>query len=64
MNGHAAPPSFPYPKWVWSPTGGWWPHPAAWRRNTAIVSLGLILVHIPIFIFSEANEVKNYSLHL
>ena len=57
MNGHAAPPSFPYPKWVWSPTGGWWPHPAAWKRNTLVVSLGLLLINIPIFIFAENNKV-------
>lgn len=58
MNGHAATPSFNYPKWVWSPTGGWWPHPSAWRRNTFIVGLGLVLINIPVFLFSEANEVN------
>lgn len=58
MNGQAAPPSYNYPKWVWSPTGGWWPHPAAWKRNTAVVGLGLLMVNIPIFFFSEAREVK------
>ena len=25
---------FEYPKWVWSPAGGWWPKPQAWKRNT------------------------------
>ena len=24
---------FEYPKWVWSPAGGWWPKPQAWKRN-------------------------------
>lgn len=28
--------NFPYPKWVWSPAGGWWCEPKNWRRNTAI----------------------------
>jgi hypothetical protein len=27
---------FAYPKWVWSPSGGWWPTPANWKRNSAI----------------------------
>ena len=25
-----------YPKWVWSPAGGWWCNPPNWKRNTAI----------------------------
>ena len=28
--------NFPYPKWVWSPAGGWWCNPPNWKRNTAI----------------------------
>ncbi|CAB3998802.1 Hypothetical predicted protein [Paramuricea clavata] len=27
---------FDYPKYVWSPSGGWWCEPRNWRRNTAI----------------------------
>eukprot|EP01031_Cornospumella_fuschlensis_P037325 gene37325-45314_t len=27
---------FVYPQWVWSPSGGWWPNPHHWKRNTAI----------------------------
>jgi len=30
---------FEYPKWVWSPSGGWWPKPAAWKRNTVIYAV-------------------------
>lgn len=29
-------PHYPYPKYVWSFTGGWWPHPANWKRNTGM----------------------------
>ena len=25
---------FDYPKYVWSPSGGWWCNPRHWRRNT------------------------------
>ena len=27
---------FEYPKWVWSPSGGWWPKPQAWKRNAGL----------------------------
>lgn len=27
---------FPYPKWVWSPAGGWWAKPKHWKRDTVI----------------------------
>ncbi|KAF9428721.1 hypothetical protein BGZ94_001321 [Podila epigama] len=26
---------YPYPKHVWSPTGGWWTQPTNWKSNTA-----------------------------
>jgi hypothetical protein len=32
-----------YPKWVWSPTGGWWADPKYWRRNTMAV-VGVVVV--------------------
>lgn len=49
---------YPYPKDVWSPAGGWWPHPRMWKRNTAIVTAGIIAICIPIFIWSEKNMVS------
>ncbi|GJJ77266.1 hypothetical protein EMPS_09625 [Entomortierella parvispora] len=27
---------YPYPKHVWSPTGGWWTQPTNWKSNTAV----------------------------
>ncbi len=27
---------FIYPKWVWSPSGGWWPNSPNKNRNTVI----------------------------
>uniref|UniRef100_A0A7S2HE86 Uncharacterized protein n=1 Tax=Haptolina brevifila TaxID=156173 RepID=A0A7S2HE86_9EUKA len=48
--------NFPYPKWVWSPTGGWWPNPPKWKRNTALVA-GAWAVILGITIkWSSANE--------
>ncbi|KAJ6498833.1 hypothetical protein C8R45DRAFT_95976 [Mycena sanguinolenta] len=35
---------YPYPKFVWSPAGGWWSQPANWKMNTFIVSCGMALV--------------------
>ncbi|KAF7315850.1 PALP domain-containing protein [Mycena indigotica] len=32
---------YPYPKFVWSPAGGWWGQPANWKMNTFIVSCGM-----------------------
>lgn len=48
-------PRFPYPKEVWSPSGGWWPYPKNWRTNT-VVAFGLLgLLSAPIFIISESK---------
>ncbi|KAI0159068.1 hypothetical protein BJ166DRAFT_322031 [Pestalotiopsis sp. NC0098] len=32
-------PRVPYPKHVWSPTGGWYTQPSNWKANTAVFSL-------------------------
>ncbi|KAL5486705.1 hypothetical protein EMCRGX_G019221 [Ephydatia muelleri] len=34
---------FEYPKYVWSPAGGWWCNPRQWKKNTlwAFVIAGL-----------------------
>lgn len=29
----------PYPRYVWSPTGGWWTRPAAWKANTFAIGV-------------------------
>jgi hypothetical protein len=48
--------SFPYPKWVYSPAGGWWCNPPKWKRNTAICFgvYGIVLYNV--FRWSAANE--------
>ncbi|KAJ7451810.1 hypothetical protein B0H11DRAFT_310046 [Mycena galericulata] len=35
---------YPYPKFVWSPAGGWWSQPANWKMNTFIMSCGIAVV--------------------
>jgi hypothetical protein len=27
---------YEYPKWVWSPSGGWWAEPVHWKRNSIV----------------------------
>ena len=49
---------FPYPKWVWSPVGGWWCSPPNWRRNTAITAAGLVLTVGYVWSWSAALEVR------
>ena len=51
-----AGPQMPYPKWVWTPAGGWYCNPPNWRRNTAIVLGGWAVCAFFVFKFSAANE--------
>jgi hypothetical protein len=43
---------FAYPRWVWSPAGGWWASPAHWRRNTAIAGAAFALCLAPLAVLS------------
>lgn len=48
-----------YPKFVWSPAGGWWNNaPPNWERNTAIGFVALGIAASAIFRVSAANEVS------
>ena len=51
---------FPYPKWVFSPAGGWWHNPRRWRRNTIMVGLGLAVTGMLLTDFAGSNQ-KVYS---
>ena len=47
-----------YPKYVWTPTGGWWPKdPRNWKRNTAIVFGVSLAIAAYVFKVSANNEV-------
>ncbi len=48
---------FDYPKYVWSPSGGWWCEPRNWRRNTAIGFGMMFAACIPICWLSWQLEV-------
>ena len=48
---------FPYPKWVWSPSGGWWPVVPNWKRNTAIYCVGMAGVLYMAYLYAEPRTV-------
>jgi hypothetical protein len=50
---------FLYPKSVWSPTGGWWPNPVSWKRNTAIAGAAIALIAFAAYGYSEKHTVKD-----
>mmetsp|Transcript_12801 Transcript_12801/g.18894 ORF Transcript_12801/g.18894 Transcript_12801/m.18894 type:complete len:89 (+) Transcript_12801:112-378(+) len=52
-------PKLNYPKYVWSPAGGWYANPPNWKRNTALALLGIVLSNAVVFSFSIKNE-KRY----
>lgn len=53
-------PRFPYPKEVWSPSGGWWAFPRAWRANTLTAFAITFAISVPIFIASE-NRMERFG---
>ncbi|KZT59966.1 hypothetical protein CALCODRAFT_466101 [Calocera cornea HHB12733] len=54
---HNVPPGqFPYPKHVWSPSGGWWTQPRNWKTNTLVVAGIIAVTSYGLFRFSAANE--------
>eukprot|EP01032_Pedospumella_encystans_P008198 gene8198-9757_t len=49
---------YPYPKWVWSPAGGWWPNPTNWKRNAALyVGVTFTLAYF-VAQYADANTIK------
>ena len=45
---------FHYPKWVWSPSGGWWPTPANAGRNAAIY--GVFALGVSAWLWQFGNK--------
>mmetsp|Transcript_25416 Transcript_25416/g.37476 ORF Transcript_25416/g.37476 Transcript_25416/m.37476 type:complete len:81 (-) Transcript_25416:123-365(-) len=46
---------FPFPKYVWTPYGGWWADPKNWKRNTAFVMIGGWGISAIMYYFAEKN---------
>ena len=53
---------FPYPKYVWSPAGGWWANPVHWKRNTAIYVAFMGLACYGLVSVAEPRKVTIYRL--
>ena len=52
---------YPYPKWVWSPAGGWWPSPTKWKRDSAIfLGVSAVACYL-LYNYAEANTVSFVS---
>ncbi|PWN43565.1 hypothetical protein IE81DRAFT_322212 [Ceraceosorus guamensis] len=47
---------YPYPKEVWSPSGGWWSQPRNWRSNTAVCAVGIGIFSYFLWNYSVENE--------
>ncbi|KAI8601564.1 hypothetical protein EDD21DRAFT_374157 [Dissophora ornata] len=51
---------YPYPKHVWSPSGGWWTQPTNWKSNTAVaVGISATIVAAA-WKYSAENEVLRF----
>ena len=49
---------YEFPKFVWSPAGGWWSNPRHWKRNTIVIVTVAAAFTIPFVKYSAANEVR------
>ncbi|KAF0494325.1 hypothetical protein F8M41_021268 [Gigaspora margarita] len=47
---------YPYPKEVWTPSGGWWTRPSNWKSNTAITLAGMSVIIGVVWKISAENE--------
>ncbi|CAM9281966.1 unnamed protein product [Choristocarpus tenellus] len=54
---------FHYPKYVWSPSGGWWNNPANWRQNTVVAFLCIGVTCAGIFKISTDKERRPIAPH-
>ncbi|KAK3278793.1 hypothetical protein CYMTET_13290 [Cymbomonas tetramitiformis] len=43
---------------VWTPSGGWYPDPVGWRRNTGVAFIGLFALCGMVFYKSAENEYR------
>ena len=54
--GMGAGPPMPYPKWVWTPVGGWYTQHKNWKRNTALMYGAWAVLAVVVFRVSARNE--------
>jgi hypothetical protein len=46
------------PKYVWSPSGGWWANPANWKKSTGIAFGVIGLAFAGLCMVSSGKEVR------
>ena len=51
---------FPYPKYVWSPAGGWWGNTKHWRRNSGFAVVAIGVLSATIFAKGASIEVSSF----
>ncbi|KAL7680032.1 hypothetical protein Plhal304r1_c070g0158591 [Plasmopara halstedii] len=49
---------YPYPKYTWSPAGGWWAKTKNWQRKTSVALVAMAAVAGPIALYSNSNHIK------
>ncbi|KAK8850537.1 hypothetical protein IAR55_004455 [Kwoniella newhampshirensis] len=52
---------YPYPKDVWTPSGGWWSRPTNWATNTAICVVGISLATLGVWRLSASKEQRHIA---
>ncbi|SHO76330.1 Uncharacterized protein MSYG_0668 [Malassezia sympodialis ATCC 42132] len=56
-----AGPRYPYPKEVWTPTGGWWTRPKNWASNTFVIASGVGVICYGLWQLSSDREWRHQA---
>ncbi|KAJ0406208.1 hypothetical protein P43SY_000392 [Pythium insidiosum] len=49
---------YPFPKYTWSPAGGWWHETKNWRAKTGIAMGVMAFLMLPIAFHSKQTHIK------
>ncbi|GLD99525.1 hypothetical protein PINS_up008251 [Pythium insidiosum] len=49
---------YPFPKYTWSPAGGWWHETKNWRTKTGIAMGVMAFLMLPIAMHSKQTHIK------
>lgn len=53
---------YPYPKNVWTPAGGWWCHPRAWKSNTMRCAGAISVLWVAGMVLGERYQYSKQDL--
>eukprot|EP00512_Aurantiochytrium_limacinum_P001733 CAMPEP_0171484634 /NCGR_PEP_ID=MMETSP0958-20121227/109_1 /TAXON_ID=87120 /ORGANISM="Aurantiochytrium limacinum, Strain ATCCMYA-1381" /LENGTH=77 /DNA_ID=CAMNT_0012017355 /DNA_START=80 /DNA_END=313 /DNA_ORIENTATION=- len=51
-------PRYNYPKYVWSPSGGWWQDNVNWRRNTMFAVGAMAVIGVTVAVWADHHVVE------